>query len=79
MGVDRDAPSVVAHRQRAVGVQYHVDHLGVAGHGLVHGVVQHLGEQVVQRPLVGAADIHARPSAHRLQALQDLDVLGRVA
>ena len=37
-----------------------------------------LGRQVVQRRLVGAADIHAGPAAHRLQPLQDLDVLGGV-
>jgi DnaJ like chaperone protein len=48
--------------------------LGVAGDGLVHGVVEDFGEQVVQGPLVGAADIHARPLADRLQAFQHLDV-----
>ena len=50
----------------------------MAGQRLVHGVVDHLGEQVVQRLLVGAADIHAGPPAHRLQPLQHLDVLGGV-
>ena len=55
-------------------LQLHLDPGGVAGHGLVHRVVDHLGEQVVQRLLVGAADVHARPAPHRLQALQDLDV-----
>jgi len=51
----------------------------MAGERLVHGVVDHLGEQVMQRLLVGAADVHARPSAHRLKPLQHLDVLGGVA
>ena len=63
----------------AVGVQLELDAAGVAGHRLVHGVVEHLGDQVVQRALVGAADIHAGPAAHRLQPLQDLDVLGGIA
>ncbi len=40
---------------------------------LVHRVVDHLGEQVVERLLVGAADIHARPAADRFQTLQNLD------
>ena len=35
--------------------------------------------QVVQRTLVGAADIHAGTAADRLQPFQDLDVLGRIA
>jgi topoisomerase-4 subunit B len=33
----------------------------------VHRVVDHLGEEVVQGLLVGAADIHAGPAPHRLQ------------
>ena len=41
-------------------------------------VVDHLGEEVVQRLLVGAADIHARPPADRLQTFQDLDIRGAV-
>ena len=51
----------------------------MAGDGLVHGVVEHFGEEVVQRALVGAADVHARPLAHRLEAFQYLDVLGGIA
>ena len=51
--------------------------VGVAGHRLVHGIVDHLGEEVVQRLLVGAADIHAGPAANRLEPLQHLDI-GRV-
>jgi hypothetical protein len=46
----------------------------MAGDRLVHGVVQHLGGEVVQGVLVGAADIHARAAADRLQPLQNLDV-----
>ena len=77
--VHRDAAPVVAHRQGAVGREGDLDHPGVAGHRLVHGVVQHLGEQVMQGALVGAADVHAGAPAHGLQPLQHLDVLGRVA
>jgi hypothetical protein len=46
--------------------------------GLVHGIVDHFGEQVMQRLLVGAADVHAGPPAHRLQAFQYLDVVGGI-
>ena len=77
--VDRDAAAVVADRHRAVGGELDLDPVGVAGDRLVHGVVEGLGDQVMQRPLVGAADIHGRSPAHRLQAFQHLDVLGGIA
>ena len=37
-------------------------------------VVDDFGEQVMQRLLVGAADIHAGPAPHRLKAFEHLDV-----
>jgi hypothetical protein len=39
---------------------------------------KNLGDQVVQRALVGAADIHARPLADRLQPFENLDGRGVV-
>ncbi len=71
--VDRDAAAVVANGDRIVVVELHLDAGGVARHRLVHGVVEHLGHEVVQRPLVGAADIHARALADGLQPFQHLD------
>src|SRR3546814_7708524 len=58
MPVDRDAEAVVHDPQAAIGLKLDLDAVGVAGDGLVHGIVEHLGKQVVQGPLVGAADIH---------------------
>ena len=79
MRVDGDAAPVVGDGDKAVGGQFDVDPVGVPGERLVHGIVDHLGEQVMQRLLVGAADIHARAAAHRLEALQDFDMLCRIA
>ena len=79
MRVDRDAAAIVAHRDPVVGAELELDARRVAGHRLVHRIVEHLGDEMVQRALVGAADIHAGPAAHRLQPFQDLDVLGGVA
>ncbi len=79
MRIDRDAAAVVGDGDKAVGCHLDFDPVGMTGQRLVHGVVDHLGEQVVQRLLVGAADIHARPAAHRLKAFQHLDMLGGVA
>ena len=47
-------------------VELDLDAGGVAGDRLVHGVVEHLREEVMHGLLVGAADIHAGAPAHRL-------------
>ena len=57
----------------------HLDAAGVAGNGLVHGIVDHLGEQVMQGIGVGAADIHAGAAANRLETFQHLDIGSRIA
>ena len=79
MRIDRHAAAIVGDGDEAVGRHLDLDPVGVAGERLVHGVVDHLGEQVMQRLLVGAADIHAGPPPHRLEPLQHLDVLCRIA
>ena len=77
--VDRDAAAIVDDGEVAVGGVADLDPGGVAGHGLVHGVVEHFGEEVMQRLLVGAADIHAGAAADGLKAFQHLDVGGGIA
>ena len=52
--------------------------VGVAGHRLVDRVVDDLPDEVVQAARVGRADVHARPAADRLEALEDLDARGGV-
>ena len=48
--------------------------VAMAGQRLVDGVVDDLVDHVVQAgAVVGVADIHARPLAHGIEALQDLD------
>jgi hypothetical protein len=74
MRIDRDAAAVVADGEKAVGRQFHFDEGCVTGQRLVHRVVDHFGEQVVQRPFVGAANVHARPPADRLKSFQNLDI-----
>src|SRR5262249_20749116 len=78
--VDRNAAAVVGHGDRLpVLVERHLDPVGVAVDALVDAVVDDLPEQVVVAGEVGAADVHRRPLADRLQALEDLDVAGAVA
>ena len=54
-----DARAVVAHRQRAIGVQFDFDAVGVARDGFVHRVVDDFGGKVVVGAFVDAANIHA--------------------
>ena len=72
--IDRDAAAIVAHAQPVAGLERHLDRAGVAGDRLVHRVVEHLGGEMVQRGLVGAADIHAGPAPHGLEAFEHLDI-----
>ena len=77
--IDRNAAAVVGDGDEAVRGHLDLDPVGMAGERLVHGVVDHFGEQVMQRLLVGAADIHARTAAYRLEPFQNLDVACGVA
>ena len=51
-----------------------LDVVGVAGQGLVYGVVDDLVHQVVQAAFAGGSDVHARALADGFQALEDGDV-----
>ena len=62
--------AVVVHGHRAVGVQYDLDFLAMAGQRLVGGVVQDLLDDV-QR-VVGAG-VHAGSLLDRLQAFENPD------
>ncbi len=76
--IGQGAAAIVAHRDRTVGGERDLDAAGVARDRLIHGVVEHLGEEMVNRRLVGATDVHGEPAAHGLEAREDLDVFGRV-
>ena len=76
--VDGDAAAVVVDAAAAVGEQRDVDARAEAGHRLVDGVVDDLPDEVVEAGQTGGADVHARALADRVEALEDLDVLGAV-
>ena len=79
MRIDRNAAAVVGDGDETVGLHLDLDEGGMPLQRLVHGIVDHLGEQVMQRLLVGAADIHAGTPAHRLEAFEHLDVARGIA
>ena len=70
-----DAAAPVLHGDAAVFVDGDLDAVAVAGHRFVDGVVHDLVDHVVQRLDVGAADVHARATPHRLQPFKHLDVV----
>ena len=58
--VHRNAAPIVAHRNAAVGVDFHGHCGGMAGQRLVNAVVDNLIDHVMQaRPIVGVTNIHA--------------------
>jgi hypothetical protein len=70
--------AVVGDGHRVVGVDGDDETVAVARERLVDGVVDDLVHEVVEPARTGGADVHAGPLADRLEALQDLDVLGVV-
>src|SRR5260221_5410869 len=79
MRVDRDAAAVIAHGEGVVDAELDLDAAGMAGDRLVHRIVDDLGGEMMEGTLVGAADIHAGAPAYRLQPLEYLGVLCRIA
>jgi hypothetical protein len=80
LGVDLggNAAAVVLDRHRPIDVQHDEDVGAVTRHRFVDRIVHHLEHQVVQAPLGGIADVHARAFAHRLETFEDGDLLGSV-
>ena len=76
---DRDAAPVVGDADGVVGVDHDLDGVAAAGHRLVHRVVHHLVDEMVQTPGAGRADVHAGALADRLEPLEHGDVLGVIA
>jgi hypothetical protein len=72
--IDGNASAVVAHSDRAIGVEHDLYRGGVAGQRFVDRVIDDLVDHVVQAAaIVGVADVHARPLAHGIEAFQNPD------
>ena len=78
LDIHGNAAAVVGDADDVPRLDNDLDMRAVAGQRLVDGVVHDLIHQMVQSRGRGGADIHARPLAHRLQALEDLDLRGVV-
>jgi creatinine amidohydrolase/Fe(II)-dependent formamide hydrolase-like protein len=63
---DRNAATVVVHRDGVVGMDRDVDERAVAGERLVDGVVDNLVDEVVQAAHTGRPDVHPGSLANGL-------------
>ena len=79
MRIDRDAAAVVANGNPVARGELDLDSRSMAGDGLVHGVVEYFGGEVMEPAFVGTTDVHAGATAHRLQPFENLDILCRIA
>src|ERR1700735_5528277 len=70
---DRDTAAVVNDLDTTVFEDPHIALAGVAGHRLVHRVVDHLPNEVVQTSFPGGPDVHAGAFADRLQPFEHGD------
>ena len=78
VAVDRNAAAVVDDRDGVVDVDRDVDLVAVAGERLVDRVVDDLVDEVVQPRRAGGADVHGGTLADRLEAFENLDLVGAV-
>ena len=78
MRINRHAATVIQHAEIAALLERNLNEGGMTRNRLVHRVVDHLGEEMMQGVGVGAADIHARPPPHGLETLEHLDGGGGV-
>jgi hypothetical protein len=70
MDVHRDAAAIVTDGDGAIDMDIDQNVIAVAGQMLVHGVIEHLRDAVMQSPLVRAANIHARLLADRFKTFE---------
>ena len=75
MHAGRDAPPVIDHHHASIDLDRHVDRFAEPGHVLVHAVVDHFVDEVMEAVGSRAPDVHGGALADRIQALQDLDLV----
>ncbi|GBF27580.1 hypothetical protein MnTg02_02634 [bacterium MnTg02] len=79
VSVDGDAAAIVGDSEPAVRLKRDFDPARMSGDGLVHRIVDHLGEEVVQRNFVRSANVHSWPAANRFKPFQNFNIGGRIS
>jgi hypothetical protein len=79
MDAGGNAATIVAHGAGAIGIEDHVDAIGMSRQRLVHRIVHDFIDHVMQAgAVIGVADIHAGTLAYGIQALEHLDAVGGI-
>ena len=73
--VDRNAAAVIAHGHATISTQGDPAVARMTGQRLVHRVVDHFPDEVVQTAHIGVADVHRGAHAYGLKAFEDCDRL----
>ena len=76
--VDRNPSAVVDHGDRIVDMDGDVDLIAEARQRLVYRVVDDFVDEVVKPWCTSGTDVHGGPLPHRLETLEDLDLIGAV-
>ncbi len=74
MHAHRDAAPIIGNLRRAIRMQRHRHEIGMSRQRFINGIIDNLIDHMMQaRAVIGIANIHARPLAHRLQPFENLD------
>ena len=74
LDANRNTGTIVGDTHAFIFVNCDPNVITTALHGFVDGVVHHFVDHVMQRLGIGAANVHTRATAHRLQPFQNLDL-----
>lgn len=74
MHVHRNATAIIADGNRPIDMDDDLDLHAVSGQMLIDRVVEHLRDAMVESPLVGTTDVHARFFPDCFQPLQRADL-----
>ena len=71
--VHRDAAAIIVHRDRAIGIERHLNVIAKPSERLIHGVVYDLIDTVMQSAHARIANVHRRALAHGIHTAKHLD------
>jgi hypothetical protein len=75
----RNTPAVIFYTDNIVSFQNHKDFRTVALHGFVYRIIYNFIYQMVKTVYTGGSYVHAGTFPHRIKALENLDILSRIA
>ena len=70
--VNGDTASVIYNGNGVIVMDGHIDMRAIACHRFVDSIIHYFVNEVMQAPLIGRADVHARTAAYCLKPFQNL-------